>query len=419
MKIRYFSLVPLLLSMGLAWAADVDIAIPQVLSESTAQRWLSNDPALASADSVLAAAKIEAGQLALSPYDWVANGTYQRRDTGAGSNSNEWNVGLERTFRLPNKVRADEASAKAARLMAPAQYQHARREAAEALLNAWFDWLAADARKALLLSQQASVEDNVAVVGKRVKSGDASVLEHRLASAELTAIQRQVSEAKNAEAIAWALLAARYQATDDVKTTTLPEPIAVPQDLSWWQTRMLAVNDQLTLAQAQVASAEALAQRAKAEQRPDPTFGVFTGREAYGSEKLIGVTASIPLSIKRRSLEAERQQAQVSVARQNLMLAEREQRAAIHADYTAATGYFERWQLAQQAAVTLFENAKLTQKAYQLGEGDVQLLLLARRQALMAAEDAANAKVAALRSYYRLVLKAKLLWPDWLNGTIE
>jgi outer membrane protein TolC len=417
MTLRYFSLLPLLLSMGLASAADV--AIPLVLPESTALRWLTNDPALVSADNALAAANIEANQQALSPYDWVANGTYQRRDAGTGSNSNEWNVGLERTFRLPNKVKADEASAKAIRLIAPAEYKQARREAAEALLNAWFDWLAADARKTLLLSQQSSIEDNVAVVGKRVKSGDAAVLEQRLASAELIAMQRQVSEAKNAEVTAWTFLAARYQAKEEAKTTTLPEPIAVPQDLSWWQTRMLAVNDQLTLAQAQVASAEALAQRAKAEQRPDPTFGVFTGREAYGSEKLIGVTASIPITSKRRSLEVERQQAQVSVARQNLTLTEREQRAAIQANYTAARGYFERWQLAQQAATTLFENAKLTQKAYQLGEGDVQLLLLARRQALMAAEDATSAKVAALRSYYRLLLNAKLLWPDWLNGTID
>ena len=55
----------------------------------------------------------------------------------------------------------------------------------------------------------------------------------------------------------------------------------------------------------------------------------------------------------------------MSVARQNLTLTEREQRAAIQASYTAAMGYFERWQLAQQAATTLFDNAKLTQKAYQ------------------------------------------------------
>ena len=107
MTLRYFSLLPLLLSMGLTSAADV--AIPLVLPESTALRWLTNDPALVSADNALAAANIEANQQALSPYDWVANGTYQRRDTGTGSNSNEWNVGLERTFRLPNKVKADEA----------------------------------------------------------------------------------------------------------------------------------------------------------------------------------------------------------------------------------------------------------------------------------------------------------------------
>ncbi|MDO9176695.1 MAG: hypothetical protein Q7U16_00005, partial [Agitococcus sp.] len=82
MTIRYFSFLPLLLSMGLTSAADVDIPIPRVLPESTALRWLTNDPALVSADNALAAANIEANQQALSPYDWVANGTYQRRDTG-------------------------------------------------------------------------------------------------------------------------------------------------------------------------------------------------------------------------------------------------------------------------------------------------------------------------------------------------
>ena len=140
MTLRYFSLLPLLLSMGLTSAADV--AIPLVLPESTALRWLTNDPALVSADNALAAANIEANQQALSPYDWVANGTYQRRDTGTGSNSNEWNVGLERTFRLPNKVKADEASAKAIRLIAPAEYKQARREAAEAcLMRGLTGWL--------------------------------------------------------------------------------------------------------------------------------------------------------------------------------------------------------------------------------------------------------------------------------------
>lgn len=420
MTLRYLSLLPLMLSMGFASAAE--ISIPQVLPETVAQRLLANDPALAAADSELSSAQIEANQLSLSPYDWVARGTYQQRNygngTGKGSNSNEWNFGVERTVRLPRKVRADEASAKAANQIAPLQYQLTRRQVAANMLDAWFDWLAADSSKKLLLRQQTAVADNVMAVAKRVKGGDAALLEQKLASAELTTLQRQVSEANIAEARSWTLLMVRYQASPDVKPSNLPDPIAVPYDATWWQSRMLETNDPLALARSQVISAEAAAQRAKAESQPDPTLGVFTASEAYGNERIIGVTASIPIGSKRRSLEVERMMAQVNSARLNLSLVEREQRAAIESSYHTAQGYFERWQLAQQAAITMADNARLTQKAYSLGEGDVQQLLLARRQALVAAEDEATAKVAALRAYYQLLLSAKLLWPDWLNRTI-
>ncbi len=421
MTLRYLSILPLMLCMGLASAAEV--AIPQVLTESIAQRLLANDPALAAADGSLSSAQIEANQLSLSPYDWVAQGTYQRRDyrgnnnAGNGANSNEWNFGVERTIRLPAKVRADEASAKAANQMAPLQYQQTRRQVASDLLDAWFDWLAADASKTLLLRQQTAVADNVAAVSKRVKGGDAAQLEQKLASAELTTLQRQVSEANIAEASAWTQLMVRYQASPDIKPSTLPEPIAVPYDSTWWQSKMLETNDSLALARSQVISAEAATQRAKAERQPDPTIGVFTASEAYGNERIIGVSASIPIGGKRRSLEVERMMAQENNARLNLALVEREQRAVVQNSYRTAQGYFERWQLAKQASITMADNARLTQKAYSLGEGDVQLLLLARRQALAAAEDEATTKVAALRAYYQLLLNAKLLWPDWLNRT--
>ena len=419
MNLRYLSLLPLILSMGLASAAE--ITIPQVLPETVAQRLLANDPALTEADSTLSSAQIEANQLSLSPYDWVARGTYQQRNygngTGKGSNSNEWNFGVERTVRLPAKVKADQASANAANQMAPLQYKQTRRQVAADMIDAWFDWLAADASKTLLLRQQTAVVDNVTAVTKRVKGGDAAQLEQKLASAELTTLQRQVSEANNAEASAWTRLMVRYQASPEVKPSSLPDPIAVPYDATWWQSRMLEANGSLALARSQVISAEAAAQRAKAESHPDPTLGVFTASEAYGNERIIGVTASIPIGSKRRSLEIERMMAQVDSARLNLALVEREQRAAIQNSYRTAQGYFERWQLAQQAAITMADNARLTQKAYSLGEGDIQLLLLARRQALAAAEDEATTKVAALRAYYQLLLSAKLLWPDWLNRT--
>ena len=76
-----------------------------------------------------------------------------------------------------------------------------------------------------------------------------------------------------------------------------------------------------------------------------------------------------------------------------------------------AIGSVERWRLAEQAAATARETARLTQKAYTAGEADVQALLLVRRQALEAATTANAARAEALRARYRLQIDAGLLWP--------
>jgi len=50
------------------------------------------------------------------------------------------------------------------------------------------------------------------------------------------------------------------------------------------------------------------------------------------------------------------------------------------------------------------------QRAYALGEGDLQTLLLARRQTTAAANSALLAQVGALKAYYGLLIDAHLIW---------
>jgi outer membrane protein, heavy metal efflux system len=52
----------------------------------------------------------------------------------------------------------------------------------------------------------------------------------------------------------------------------------------------------------------------------------------------------------------------------------------------------------------------LMQRAYTLGEADLSTLLLARRQATAASLSAIEAKVAAARAYYSLLIDAHLVW---------
>ena len=75
-----------------------------------------------------------------------------------------------------------------------------------------------------------------------------------------------------------------------------------------------------------------------------------------------------------------------------------------------ATSSLERWRLAEQATVAAGDAARLTQRAYTLGEADLQTLLLVRRQSLDTINAAASARAEALRARYRLLIDAQMLW---------
>ncbi|MBI2798689.1 MAG: TolC family protein [Gammaproteobacteria bacterium] len=381
-----------------------------LIPEALATEWLAHDPTILAAHSDLDAARIEAAQFEVSPYEWTSKLTYQERAFRQGTNSHEWNVGLERQVRLPAKQRADVAIATATVAVAKARLGRARRQAAGDLLGGWLDWLTAHAVKTLLMQQQRLAEDNLNAVIKRVKSGDAARLDQRLAAAEVSDIERGAGAAATDEAIAYAKLTSRFMAAGAPLPAPLPEPIPPSHDVPWWQERVRAVSDQLAAARAEQARAEANAARADAERVPDPTLGVYAASEIRGDENIVGGTLSIPFPGERRTLEIRRRLAEVNATRDRLAATEREVEGVARAAYAALEGQHRRWQLASAAAVAMRENAAIAQKAYVLGEQDLQTLLLARRQALSSAEAEQQARAAALRAHYELLLDAKLLW---------
>jgi outer membrane protein TolC len=75
-----------------------------------------------------------------------------------------------------------------------------------------------------------------------------------------------------------------------------------------------------------------------------------------------------------------------------------------------ATSSFTGWQSAEQSAAAARDNARLIQRAFSLGEADLQTLVLVRRQSLDAMNAAVAARADALRARYRLLIQARLLW---------
>ena len=382
---------------------------PGLLPTEIARPLLEQDPRVAAARSGLEVAREEAGILDKSPYEWTAKVLGQRRSVDSGQRSDEWNVGIERAIRLPGKGSADRNIGTATTDESRARYGEALHESARELVSLWVDWLAAERGRELAAANLQSVGENLAAVDKRSRAGDASKLDLNLASAELAEQRRMDNEARTQASAAWARLSVRFPGVKR-QSIALPSPVLITEDEALWRDRIIAESDDLKVVQAQMRIAQAQADRAQADRVPDPTFGVYAASEAGGRERISGITLSIPLPGGLRRSHSAKALAAVEVARNAVDLKRRELEAAIAAALVTARGAYESLQIANEGARAMQENAKLVQRAYALGEGDLQILLLARRQATAAANSALQARLGALKAYYGLLIDAHLIW---------
>ena len=390
--------------------AAQELPTPKDLPTTTqAAAWIDKDPLVVEARRALAATGHGAAALAAGSYEWTARASAQRRSVRDAGNSNEWSAQLERGVRIGGKAALDRQIGDADLAVARARIGAARREAARGLAELWLGWLAATRTQELLKEQVSFAEANYAAVEKRKRAGDASALDLNIAQADLTDVRRQASQAESNAAKARAKLRVRFPDAP-LELVALADPEGPMWTEAQWRERIVAQAAPLRIAAGQVRKAELSASRANADKVPDPTLGVFTSSEAFRSERVVGISISIPLSgtyrdeLMRQSLqEAEVARAALDRERQAIDI----EIAETHAD---AIGSVARWRLAEQGAEAARENARLTQRAYTLGEADLQSLLLIRRQALDAARAAVESRADALRWNYRLLIDANLIW---------
>lgn len=402
---KYWFLIALV--AGSAQAAP--LATPGLLPTTVVRPLIDRDPEVAAARATHEVARQDASLARASPYEWNARATAQRRSVEPGTRYSEWNVGLERTIRLPGKARADRGIAAATLDEGEARYGDALHETARELLNLWLNWTEAEQTVILATSQVKAATDNFESVEKRVKAGDAARLDAGIARAELGEQQRVASDARTAANVAWAKLHARFPDLPR-RFSEVPEPMAIEGESERLRARIIGQSDELKIGTALYSKAQAITARSRAEKIPDPTVGIFTASEVGGRERLTGVMLSIPIPGAMRKGRADKSMHAAEVSRQELELTKRQVDAAISATLASASGAYESWQIAESSATAMRGNGQLMQRAYTLGEADLQALLTARRQAATAAQSALSTKVAAARAYYSLLVDAHLVW---------
>ena len=378
-----------------------------------ARAWIEQDPSVQGARSALMAAGHAAAMLAASPNEWTTRLAAQRRNYGTGGpDSREWSVQLERPSRINGKAELDRQLGEMELRIAESRVGEAIHESALALLDLWIDGLAAVQAETLFNAQRSFSQTNLQAVDSRKRAGDASALDVSVASADHAEVERQASVAASDVAKARAKLRVRFPGAQlpSARTTVATEPMPVLDTESAWVRRVLDAADPLRIAEAQLRKAELTASRASADRIPNPTVGIFAASEAFRNERIVGVSVSIPLGGTYRDERALETLQEVEIARAAVDRERRELESVVAETYADATGNFARWKLAEQGATAAAESARLTQRAYALGEADLQGLLLARRQFLEVTRAAQEARVAALKAGYRLLIDAHLIW---------
>lgn len=402
--------------MTLGWALVLPLQVvaqPATPSDlppaELARAAIEQEPSVVKARYALEAAGHAGRRIAASPYEWSVGVDGQRRRYDTGGNSNEWTARIERPIRIGGKAELDQGLGDATERIARVELAQARHEAARALADLWIDWLATIQARELAKEQLGFAESSASAVAGRRKAGDASLLDLNAAQADAAEARRQFDAVQAQEAKAILRLRARFPSLV-MEPRSLSEPVELDMEEVQWRERVLAESDTLRIMQESLKRAELTADRARADRIPDPTVGIYTASEARRSERIVGVSVSIPLGGTYRRETMQEALKQVDVTRAELERQRKEVDLAIAETINDARTALRRWRLAEQSAQMARENARLGQRGYALGEGDLQSLLLLRRQSVDAVGASLSSRIEALKARNRLLVDAHLIW---------
>lgn len=377
-------------------------------------------PQVQAARAGVAVAQARGQRLQAGTYEWnLKLGAQQRRETG-GPQYSEGEFALERSIRWGNKAQTDRDLGDAGVAAGQSGYADAWHEAVRGLLRAWYDWQRARSAARVQTQQATLAQEQLDVAVRRVRAGDAPRMDQLMAQAELDRALAQQQQASGREQVLQqelkklfpGLVTEGAAAADDA----VPEAVRLPGDAQDWVRRIMADNHEIELAEAEVRVARLHSQRAELDTRPDPLLGVRAAHERGGQENILGVYMTIPLTGAYRDAEQRATLALLDAAEQRLILTRQRveagaQRVVLQAGHHAAV-----WQRLAAVRQSMDNVARLSIKAYGLGEVTLTEALQARRTALEGAMAADEARWDALEAVSRVLVDAHRLWAAEEHG---
>ncbi|MDR3018597.1 MAG: TolC family protein [Delftia acidovorans] len=388
--------------------------------EAAVREAVARSPAVQAADAAQRSAAARAQALRAGPHETLVRAIGQRRwvHDGSGQRFTEGQIAIERPLRLGGKAESDAELAEATRAASRVAAQDVRHEAARQLLALWFAAQRAGQAQRTARDNADAAAELARVTERRLRAGDAARLDAELAAAEHARMQAALATAQAAYQAAQADLQARFPGLEaalakegEAAAPPLPDlpplPLLPPAQL---RLRYIEHSHEYLLAQAEETLALRQARRADLERRPDPTVGVFATSERGGSERIAGVSLSVPLGSVHRQALADQALADADAALSRRLAAERRLGAEFDVLWSLLAGKRAAAQAQARAATLQQGAADRALRAYRAGESGLTELLAVRRTLAEALLAERLARSEALEGDSRLRLDLHELW---------
>ncbi len=306
--------------------------VPYLPAEAAVQDALLSSPLMQAARSKKEAGTARAKGIDSGTAEFTLRSTSQRRrDVAAGTQLHESMVSIERPVRFWGKRGMDADLATQTQAFADIEYADAMHEGARELMRFWFAYLRAlaDQKNAVTTFDLAAKMQRL--TQSQLKQGEISQLDAELANAELERITAARSVADAQLASSASAFTRRYAGM--VLPTHMPASLrldastslpALTETMAAMRQEFLDKNHELNMMRVDAQRLRLAADRASRDRLPDPTLGVFSGRERAGAETISGVMFSMPFPSASRFHHATALVADAQTASDNVRLAEQQ-----------------------------------------------------------------------------------------------
>ena len=376
--------------LALAGAAPV---FAQVMGPTLGEL-LAQSPAVVQADAERRAAESRARQLEIGQYETQVETGLTRRDAGLDGDFAEWNLGVSRQVRWPEKRRLDEALARNARHQARTRFEQVWRNEVLDWARLWTEFTLAEARARLASERIQGAQARLDAEQIRVQQGRGREIDRDRFRRDLALAEVAHGEAETVVRLARLALDMRFVGASgmEMPVEAILAACAAPEASPG--------SPAVRLAQLEGERIDLERRRTQSDLLPDPQLGLNLFSERDGDETGLGVTVSVPIAggYRRARRDASDDLARAAAAARRAAEAEVE-RQRLEVEMRAVDGSRRRDQ-ARAAEIAARSVIDRLERGLSL-QAVTMLDLLEARQALLTAQ-LASAEAQAAFDHARL-----------------